>query len=302
MNVFSSHVGRCWPLLIGICSILLGANPAAAHEVGAPFSGAIIDPLVLHHAHIENEQRVNFFLLRGLEGRRGRKRSGLEAEVEVGWASKNFKFGGEMFLPISSLPGPNGDGRVVGIGDLEIRPIKYAFVNRPDLVMTTATAIGLPTGSRRRGLGEGNTELAQLLFVDKAVGNWFVGLNVEPHMTVSGEKESGIEYGVVLAYSFIKGTRGRGLAAPLPEQRWVISPSLEFVAESGFRGESAGRTSTMFIPGISFWHTRSGWQIHAGVMLPASGERDFDRTFLFQVGNHLNWGSLFGRKKRDADH
>lgn len=49
---------------------------ALAHEPGAPFSDAIVDPLVLHHAHIENEERINFFMLnrvRGVEipGRQG---------------------------------------------------------------------------------------------------------------------------------------------------------------------------------------------------------------------------------------
>lgn len=37
-----------------------------AHEEGAPFSGVIIDPPFLHHAHIENEQRLNFFALQGV--------------------------------------------------------------------------------------------------------------------------------------------------------------------------------------------------------------------------------------------
>lgn len=30
-------------------------SKACAHEPGAPFSSAIIDPVVTHHAHIENE-------------------------------------------------------------------------------------------------------------------------------------------------------------------------------------------------------------------------------------------------------
>lgn len=287
-------------LLAASPAMLTNAPLARAHEVGAPFSGAIIDPLVLHHAHIENEQRVNFFFLRGVEGDDGRKRSAFEAELEIGWSNRKFKFGWELFVPIARIPAANGDGREVGIGDIQIRPIKYAFVNRPDLIMATATAIGLPTGSERRGLGEGNTELAQLLFVDKAFGNWFAGLNLEPHINVAGEKEGGLEYGLVFSYSFIKGTPpGGGLAAPLPAQKWVISPSLEFVGERGFRGESAGTSSTTFIPGVHFWNTRTGWQIHLGVMLPTSGEREADRIFLVQFGNHHNWSELFGRRRRD---
>ena len=292
-----STVTRLFPLVLAACAGLAAGRPAAAHEVGAPCSGAIIDPLVLHHAHIENEQRVNFFYFRGVEGFRGQKRSALEAELELGWSNKKFKFGGEMFLPISVQPSSTSDRRLVGIGDLSLRPIKYAFVNKPDFVMTTATQFVVPTGSRRRGFGEGNTEFAQMLFVDKAVGNWFVGLNLEPHINITGERGSGLESGVVLAYSFIKGTRGTGLAAPLPRQKWVISPSLEFVAASGFSGEGAGKTSTTFIPGLTFWNTRTGWQIHLGVSLPTSGEREADRAFLIQFGNHLNWGELFGRRR-----
>lgn len=280
-----------------LASALLGVGPAAAHEVGAPFSGAIIDPLVLHHAHIENEQRVNLFFLHGVEGFGGQKRSAFKAELEFGWSNRKFKFGWEFFVPIARIPSPTDRGHEVGIGDVELRPIKYAFINRPDLIVTTATAIGLPTGSERRGLGEGNTTFAQLLFVDKAVGNWFGGLNLEPRLNIGGEKGGGLEYGLVLAYSFIKGTPKGGLAPPLPAQRWVISPSLEFVGERGFRGEQAGESSTTFIPGIHLWNTRSGWQYHLGVMLPASGEREADRVFLLQAGNHLNWGELFGRSR-----
>lgn len=54
-----------------VCAVLALAalaGPLGAHETGAPFSGAIIDPLVLHHAHIEDEQRINFFALRGVAG------------------------------------------------------------------------------------------------------------------------------------------------------------------------------------------------------------------------------------------
>jgi hypothetical protein len=42
-----------------------------AHEEGAPFSGAILDPVLLHHAHIENEQRLKLFALNGLPDANG---------------------------------------------------------------------------------------------------------------------------------------------------------------------------------------------------------------------------------------
>ena len=141
--------------------------PLAAHEEGAPFSGAIIEPLVLHHAHIENEQRINLSVLRRLEGFEGRRRTGLDAELELGWANSRFDFGMEAFIPFSRRPGPEGAGDEAGLGDIELRPLKYALVNRPDFIVTTATAVTLPTGDERRGLGGGSTVVAQHVFLDR---------------------------------------------------------------------------------------------------------------------------------------
>lgn len=131
------------------------ASRVYVHEAGAPFSGVIIDPFSLHHAHIENEQRLNLFSLRGVDAGEGRKRSAFEGELEFAWSNDTFDFGFEAFIPFVSLPSPEGDGRTKGIGDVEIRPIKYALVNRPDFVLTTATALILPTGDRRPGAWAG---------------------------------------------------------------------------------------------------------------------------------------------------
>lgn len=267
-----------------------------AHEEGAPFSGAIIDPPILHHAHIENEQRLNFFVMRGVRDGAGRKRTGYEAELELAYASKDFRYGFEVFAPFSSLPDPDGEGRATGIGDIEVRPLKYAFLMKPDFVLSTATAVGLPTGSESRGLGSGNTSLSQLLFADKAVGNWGAGLNLGFGGNVAGEKESWFEYGVGLSYSFIRGVKFGDLAPARPEQKWVLAPSVEFIGERILQGDAAGEHSTSLIPGLTLWHTRSGWQLRAGVVFPTSGPREADHMFLIQIGNHLNWGALFGSK------
>jgi hypothetical protein len=268
----------------------------AAHEEGAPFSGAIIDPPILHHAHIENEQRINFFVMRGVRDGAGRKRTGYEGELELAYGSKNFRYGFEVFAPFSSLPDPDGSGRETGIGDIEVRPLKYALLMKPDFVLSTATAVGLPTGSESRGLGSGNTALSQLLFADKAFGNWGAMANLGIGGNVAGEKESWFEYGVGLSYSFIRGVRFGDIAPSRPEQRWVLQPSVEFVGERVLQGDEAGENSTSLIPGLTLWHTRSGWQLRAGVLIPTSGPREADHVFLIQIGNHLNWGALLGRK------
>lgn len=275
--------------LPALLALAVLAGPLGAHEEGAPFSGAIIEPLVLHHAHIENEQRLNFSVLRGLEGFEGRRRNGLDAALELGWSNSRFDFGMEAFIPFSRRPGPEGAGNEAGLGDIELRPFKYALVNRPDLILTTATALTLPTGDQRRGLGSGNTVVAQHLFLDKAIGNWYAGLNLGIDTRVGGESGTGIEYGAVFAYSFIRGTPAGGLAATRPAQASVLSLSLELVREKRLTGEDREEKSSSLVPGIVLWRPKSGWQARAGISVPRSGAREADRTFLFQISNHLDW-------------
>ncbi len=283
--------------LVGItATLVLLPVRLAAHEEGAPFSGAIIDPPVLHHAHIENEQRLNFFVLRGVRDDTGQKRTGYEGELELAYGSKDFRYGVEVFAPFFSLPEPDGNGRAVGIGDIEVRPLKYALLMKPDFVLSTAVAVGLPTGNESRGLGSGNTSFSQLLFADKAVGNWAAGLNLGLGGNVAGEKESWFEYGVGVSYSFIRGVKFGEIAPPRPEQKWVPAPSVELVGERVLQGDETGEHSISLIPGLTLWHTRTGWQLRAGMLFPASGPREAERMFLIQIGNHLNWGTLFGTK------
>lgn len=277
----------------------LAALPALAHEDGAPFSGAIIDPLVLHHAHVENEQRINLVSLRGAEGFGGRKRSAFQSELELAWSSKDFRFGAEVFIPFSRIPSPAADQTQAGVGDVEVRPIKYSFVNRADLVMSTATGITLPTGNKEKGLGRGNTALTQYLFLDKAVGNWYLGFNLSADVRIKGDNGSGTGYGTVLAYSFIEGTPADSVAKPRPSQSIVIAPSIEFIGERRWSGPDAREKTASILPGFTLWWPKSGWQLRLGVSFPATQTREADRAFLLEFGNHLNWERLFSGKGHD---
>lgn len=277
---------------------LYGATVSAfAHEEGAPFSGAIIDPLVLHHAHIENEQRFNYFNSFGVRDNTGRERNAYEGEIELAYASPNFRYGFEVFIPVASIPSPNDDGRETGIGDIEFRPLKLALYNSPEFILSTATAFRAPTGNDSKGLGADEWGGAQFLFADFARGNWFLGGNLGLETSLTGPRETALEYGIALSYSFIRGTEPGGLAAPSPRQDWVFSPSLELIGTHGLQGDAAGENSLSLVPGLTFWHAPSGWQIHVGVAAPVSGQRDNDATLLIQIGNHFNWGSLFGKGK-----
>lgn len=292
------HTNTNLRFLIGLAGALLfSATQLLAHEEGAPFSGAILDPTVLHHAHIENEQRLNFYVSQGVPdpNSNGIKRTGYESEIELAYGSRNFKYGAELFLPVLNIPAPEGRGRALGLGDIEIRPLKYALWMKPDFVISTASGFGLPTGSRKEGLGEGNTSFTQYLFVDKAVGNWSGILNLGVGSNLAGESDTWFEYGIGLAYSFIHGVKFGEVAPARPTQKWVVAPALELVGAHSFR-DPVGEHSTSLAPSFTFWHVRTGWQFRFGVQLPVAGQREADGVFTIQVGNHLNWGALFGKR------
>lgn len=268
------------------------AFSAHAHEKNAPFSGAIIDPFELHHAHIENEQRVNLArsTLRNPES--GEKTKALTTELELAWASPDYRYGFEIFIPYQRQTIPDETGRNTGVGDIEIRPLKYALINDPQLVVTTATGLTLPTGDKARGLGEGKTTLRQFLFVDKAVGNWFFGLNLGASVGLNAGATTEVEYGLVTAYSFISGTAANAIAPTRPDQHVVWTPSLELTGVRGLTREARERREASLVFGLNAWLPRSGWQWRVGVAVPASQSREADRTFLFQIGNHFNWDAL----------
>jgi len=276
---------------------MLLAPSLHTHEEGAPFTAAIVDPLLVHHAHLEDEQRLNLFLSKGFIRKDGKKRFAFMNEYELAFA-KDFTWGGEIFIPFSTA----GGNREYGVGDIEIQPIKWAFVNQPETIVTAALGFTLPTGSKKRGLGEGNTVVAPHLFFDHGFGNWYVGVNLIPNVNITGQQGLGFEYSSVLSYSFIWETEKS--APTVPKQNWVWIPSLEIIGESVFRGEDRGRTFISLLPGVTAWHTRSGWQFHTGVQIPTSSRREDDLRFLFQIGNHFDWasiGKLFTVKSASAE-
>lgn len=195
----------------------------SAHEVGAPFSSAIIDPVVTLHAHIENEQRLNFSFFHRFRQEGGGTRSLFMNSLELAW-SPNFRWEAEVQIPFSD----QGRGREYGLGDIEVWPLKYSFINRPDTILSGVLGFTVPSGSTSKRLGEGNLVLEPHLFLDKAFRNWFVCLNLIPGVNLTGKAGSELEYNTVLAYSFIRGTER--IAPPVPPQRFVFSTFCEFWA------------------------------------------------------------------------
>jgi hypothetical protein len=82
--------------------VWLSAIEAEAHEAGAPFSGAFPEPILLHHAHIEDEQRINMTGFENFRTGRGEE-TALSAEMELAFTwSEDFRLGSEIFIPFSN--------------------------------------------------------------------------------------------------------------------------------------------------------------------------------------------------------
>jgi len=278
------------PNLIKVTSLAvlvwLWAIEAGAHEAGSPFSGAFPEPLLLHHAHIEDEQRINLTRFENFRTERGEE-TALSAEMELAFTwSDDFRLGSEIFIPFSNTGVSNDQ---FGIGDLEIQPIKYAFLNLPETVLTGAFSVSLPTGDESRGLGGEQTALGGKLFLDQAYRNWYLGINVEYEAAVSGPTSSEFEVATSIAYSFIDET-GEGMAPAMPHQTLVPTVMLELVSESVLTGDEKGEDIITLVPGLQIWHPASRWKFRVGVGFPLTSNRESDLAVYVQFGNHFDWG------------
>ncbi len=273
--------------------MVLAPDGVFGHEAGAPFSGAIVEPLEVHHAHIEDEQRISFSFLDRFSAEGGGTRAAFSHIVELAaaWTS-DFQIGSEVFIPFSNTGGDRDD---YSIGDIEVWPLKYAFLNEPETIFTGVLSLKLPTGSESKGLGEGNTALGALFLFDQAHRNWYWGVNTEIATNISHERGTEFELASAISYSFIRET-GEGMAPPRPDQAIVPALSLELISESTLEGEKEGEHVFSVLPGVHLWHPASGWAVRLGVQVPVSSDKQFDAAVLCQISNHLDWGALFAKQ------
>lgn len=279
-------------VIFALCMIFILSIsiPSFGHQLGAHFSGAISEPTVVHHAHIEDEQSLNLSFNDGFRKEENdKKRFAFESSLELATSwNDDFSFGSEIFIPFSTTG--NADDRYA-LGDIELWPIKYAFINQAERVLTAALSIGLPTGSEKYGFGEGQTTLGALFFLDQAWRNWFFGVNAEFETVISGPTETEIELAFALTYSFIEGT-GDGVAPTIPSQSIVPVLSLEMVSENILSGLEKENDLTTVILSVNLWNPKSDWLVTLGAEVPISSYRENDFKIHFKLRNHFDWGKL----------
>lgn len=269
---------------------LYSSGLALAHESSSAYSSAISDPIKVHHAHIEDEQSINFSFDDDFQKEDGgSKRFAFETNLELAIAwNEELNLGSEISIPFSNRG--NDDDRY-GLGDIEFWPIKYAFLNEPERILTGVLSIGLPTGDEAHGFGEGQTKLGAFLLLDQSWRNWFFGVNAEFESVVSGPTETEVEFAVALSYSFIKET-GHGMAPSQPRQSLIPILSLELTSENILSGLEKENDLVTILPSLRLWSPARDWQASLGIEVPLSSYKNNDLKIHLNLKNHFEWDSL----------
>lgn len=119
----------------------------------------IVDPLVTHHAILEDELKLNYFNIRN-DDENSITHLG---SLEMAYAFTNL-LGVELFIPFG-LSSVNGGSFGSGLGDMELLIPKISLIRNYGFVMTTHVAIRMPTASGEANLGKDGYTFAPHLFV-----------------------------------------------------------------------------------------------------------------------------------------
>ncbi len=239
------------------------ASAHGGHEGQPP---GIIDPLITHHAILEDELKLNYFGSMWSEGRAVAETGSLEIAVTF-----SDLFGAEVFLPFGFS---RVDGELTGgLGDLELQVPKVSFLRTPGVVLTTFVAVRIPTGGPS-GLGEPGWTFAPHLLGDFGVDRLGVQVNAAVEIDTLGD--IALEGNLSIAYSF-------ALSRIIS-----VSPLVELNVEAPL----ASNIELALTPGLKLRF--EGFHVGLGVQLPLTDAPEYDYRALIQIGYHLPWEGLFG--------
>ncbi|MBI3989118.1 MAG: cytochrome c [candidate division NC10 bacterium] len=182
------------------------------------------------------------------------KRVGPRGQVEV-----KFPF---------QINDPEGQGAVGGIGDVEAG-IKYVLYDNLEQLFLSSGGleVGAPTGSIRRGLGDGTTILSPFLAAGKAWGDLIgQGSFKFEYPVVTRRAPKALLYNLAFTYPILAVGR-------LTEGQVL----LELNGKSEWGTEAPKHFQLSLTPGLRKALTRSGlWAAAVGVQVPVTGVRDVD--------------------------
>lgn len=246
-----------------LLALVLPAGVARAHGGHAAQPISVIDPVVAHHALLEDELKLN---LLG-EHLFGAESSAAMGSLELAYAV-NDMLGVEAFIPFGAAWDVGGvDG---GLGDIELQIPKVSFLREYGLVMTAYVAVTLPSGAAST-TGGGAWVSAPHLLIDIGVGP--VGIQGNAALEVSSAGELAVELRCALSYSVLLGDAG-------PD---VLSFVVEGFGEVPLLGDEA------FLAGLVGVRVSLGrWSVALGAAGELAGNAPFDLRMLAQIGYHVS--------------
>lgn len=265
------HAHKIGAAVVPLALLFPATRSALGHGTHAAQPSAIIDPLITHHAVLEDELKLNFFTSRHDESDTTRGETSLELAYAL-----NDLIGAEAFIPFGVVSAA-GEHQT-GFGDVELQFPKVSFLRRYGWVMTAYAAVVAPTGDETRGLGREGWVIAPHLLTDLAFGP--IGVQLNGAVEAGFEGDAAAELRGSVAYT-----------AELSQAKEVfLSPLVELDSEIPVRGDE--HSALLVVPGVKLG--LGGWHVGAGVRLPVAGERPFDFEALLQVGYHVSWQRLNG--------
>jgi mono/diheme cytochrome c family protein len=176
-------------------------------------------------------------------------------EVKVPWLSIN----------------PDSGSTESGLGDIALsvkRVVAYSIEHRA--LASLGLELGLPTGSKSRGLSSGEYVWEPNL---RAGWDWNqVVIQAVSRLVLpqdSTQDNAKVRSDIALGRYF------------QPDPRMFITPMVEFNTESRIAGPSKGETRSNVLPEVRLQWLR--WSLGAGVQLPVSRLKDFDYRPLFDL-------------------
>jgi hypothetical protein len=222
-----------------------------------------VDMWYTENAFIMRKVRPEFFFQQ-LDGG-----SRWTAPVEAEWALVP-DFALTLDVPLNGND-IEGDSSEAGLGDISVGA-KAAAINRPNLILSFAGVLEMPTGDEEKGLGEGswNLELAPRLWLPFGPQDR-VEFQVHAPVTIpleSGESTTG-EVNVALAWTTVI----------------AVTVLVEGITEFSF---DDGDPSYWVAPGFQ-WQLPGGFMVGASLRLPLDGPETEGEDYVLAIGVLREW-------------
>lgn len=254
-------------LWIGFAAGALALAPVSsvlAHGGHAAQPISVIDPIIAHHALLEDELKLNLMGERVFDVDRSTAMGSLELAYAI-----DDTLGVEAFIPFGAIWDPAGLSG--GVGDIELQIPKVSFLREYGLVMTAYVALTLPTRAPPSSIGAGAWVAAPHVLIDIGAGP--VGVQGNAAVEASSSGELAVELRGALSYSLLLGGAGPDI--------------LSFVLE-GF-GDVSVLDAEAFVAGLAGARLSLGpWSIALGAAAEVAGAAPFDLRIAAQLGCHVS--------------